>query len=268
MKNKLLLLLFIIAILPSCSTSQKQSLPYFSNIGEAADGTIPSGCDYSIKVIPDDELIITVNSLVPAATAHYNLTLDNPSLREDMVFSSTPKLQTYLVDKQGCINFPVLGKLKVMGKTTNEIKAMLEEQIGKDVENPYVRVQLANFKVNVLGEVKQPGAYQVTTERFSVLDALATAGDLTEYGNRANVLIIREEDGVKRYHRLNLNDAAMLSTPYFYLQQNDVVYVEPNKIRQDNSKYNQNNAFKLSVISTIVSACSVIASLIIALSVK
>ena len=183
-----------------------------------------------------------------------------------MLFRS--KLQTYLVDKQGYINFPVLGKLKVVGKSTDEIKAMLEEQIGKDVENPYVRVQLANFKVNVLGEVNRPGSLSVTTERFSVLDALANAGDLTEYGNRANVLVIREEGGVRQYHRMNLNDAAILSSPYFYLQQNDVVYVEPNKIRQDNSKYNQNNAYKLSVISTIVSACSVVASLIIALAIK
>lgn len=268
MKNKLILLLFVMAILTSCKTTNQQTLPYFQNIGEAADGVVPSGCDYGLKIVPDDELIITVNSLVPAATAHYNLTLDNPSLRGEMVFSSTPKLQTYLVDKQGYINFPVLGKLKVVGKSTDEIKAMLEEQIGKDVENPYVRVQLANFKVNVLGEVNRPGSFSVTTERFSVLDALANAGDLTEYGNRANVLVIREEGGVRQYHRINLNDAATLSSPYFYLQQNDVVYVEPNQIRQDNSKYNQNNAYKLSVISTIVSACSVVASLIIALSVK
>ncbi|MGN1245794.1 MAG: polysaccharide biosynthesis/export family protein [Muribaculaceae bacterium] len=268
MKNKLILFLVIVAALQSCKSTQEYTLPYFSNIGTAADGVMPSGGDYGIKVIPDDELIITVNSVVPAATAHYNLTLDNPSLRGEMVLSSTPKLQTYLVNKEGCIDFPVLGKLKVAGMTTDEIKKMLEEKIGKDVDDPYVRVQLANFKVNVLGEVNRPGAFNVTTERFSVLDALANAGDLTEYGNRANVLIIREENGVRQYHRINLNDAATLSSPYYYLQQNDVVYVEPNKIRQDNSKYNQNNAFKLSVISTIVSACSVVASLIIALAVK
>ena len=123
-----------------------------------------------------------------------------------------------------------------------------------------------NFNVNVLGEVRNPGRINVETQRFSVLDALAKAGDLTEYGLRDGVIVIREENGQKTYHRLNLNDAAVLSSPYFYLQQNDVVYVEPNKIRRENSKYNQNNAFKLSVISTIVSACSVVVSLIIALS--
>ena len=265
MKNKLLLLLCILALLPACKTTNHQSLPYFQNIGEAADGTLPSG-DYSIKIIPDDELIITVTSLVPEATAAYNLQLSNPAARANIKTSQTPQLQTYIVNKQGEISFPILGTLKVAGMTTEEVRNMLEKKIGEDVEKPYVRVQLVNFNVNVLGEVRNPGRINVETQRFSVLDALAKAGDLTEYGLREGVIVIREENGQKTYHRLNLNDAAVLSSPYFYLQQNDVVYVEPNKIRRENSKYNQNNAFKLSVISTIVSACSVVVSLIIALS--
>ena len=101
-----------------------------------------------------------------------------------------------------------------------------------------------------------------------MLDAIAAAGDLTPYGNRNDVLLIRENNGKREYHRLNLNDASLLSSPYFYLQQNDVVLVTPNDIRQDNAKYNQLNSYKLSVISTIVSSCSIIASLIIALTVK
>jgi polysaccharide export outer membrane protein len=101
-----------------------------------------------------------------------------------------------------------------------------------------------------------------------VLDALSAAGDLTVYGERENVLIIREENGKRTAHRLNLNSSEVFTSPYFYLQQNDYVYVSPNKIRKDNSKYNQNNAFKLSVVSTVVSGCSVIASLVIALAIK
>ena len=131
-----------------------------------------------------------------------------------------------------------------------------------------MRVQLVNFRINVLGEVKNPGAISVKKERYSLLDALADAGDLTEYGERSNVMLIREVDGKRIYHRLNLNNSEVLSSPYFYLQQNDVVYVEPNEIRRENAKYNQNNSYKISVVSTIVSACSVIASLIIALTVK
>lgn len=268
MKLKLLLIIFVLAILPACKTTkEEQRLPYFENIGDATDGTLPAG-DYSIKIIPDDELIITVTSLVPEATAAYNLPLSNPAARASVKMTQTPQQQTYIVNKQGEINFPILGKIKVAGKTTDEIQAMLEQAISKDVENPYVRVQLVNFKVNVLGEVKKPGTINVETQRFSVLDALASAGDLTEYGLRDKVVVIREENGQKTYHRLNLNDAAILSSPYFYMQQNDVVYVEPNKIKRENSKYNQNNAYKLSVISTVVSACSVVASLIIALAIK
>lgn len=268
MKFKLLLMICAVAMMSACSsTKDKMSLPYFENIGEANDGTLPSG-DFNIKIIPDDELVITVTSLVPEATAAYNLQLSNPSSRSEITLSQTPKLQTYIVNKEGEIDFPVLGKMKVAGMTADELKAKLEKEIGKDVDAPYVRVQLVNFKVNVLGEVRNPGSVEVTTQRFSVLDALAAAGDLTEYGFRDRVLVIREEGGVKKYHRINLNDAATLSSPYFYLQQNDVVYVSPNQIKQENSKYNQNNAYKLSVISTIVSACSVVASLIIALAVK
>lgn len=142
------------------------------------------------------------------------------------------------------------------------------KKVSETVEDPYVKVQLVNFKVNVLGEVARPGTIEVDTERYSLLDALAAAGDLTPYGERENILLIREENGQKHFHHLNLNDAATLSSPYFYLQQNDVIYVEPNKIRHDNSKYNQNNSYKLSVVSAVVSAVSVVASLCIALFIK
>ena len=142
------------------------------------------------------------------------------------------------------------------------------KRISETVDDPIVRVQLVDFRVNVLGEVKKPGAVLVNKERYSILDALADANDLTEYGERSNVLLIREIDGKRIYQRLNLNSSDILTSPYFYLQQNDVVYVEPNEIRRENAKYNQNNAYKISVVSTIVSACSVIASLIIALTVK
>jgi polysaccharide export outer membrane protein len=124
------------------------------------------------------------------------------------------------------------------------------------------------FYVNVIGEVKTPIRVKVETERFTLLDAISAAGDLTEYGERSNILVIREEDGKKTYNRLDLSSSSVFASPYFYLQQNDVVYVEPNQIRIDNSKYNQNNAYKLTVISTVVSAASVIASLVIALTVK
>ena len=152
--------------------------------------------------------------------------------------------------------------------TTQQLTADLVDRISAEVADPMVRVELVNFRVNILGEVARPGSFNVDRERYSVLDALADAGDLTPYGERSNVLLIREENGKRVCHSLDLNDSKLLESPYFYLKQNDAIVVQPNKIRQDNSKYNQNNAYKLSVISTVVSACSIIASLVIALAVK
>lgn len=263
LKNISVLMLLVMA-LASC-TSYKTSLPYFEDIRDSISGEFTQG-DYDIKIIPDDELLITVTSMVPEATAMYNLTLANPATREGVLNITQPQQQTYIVDANGDIQFPVLGKLHVVGLSTQELTKELESRISKDVENPIVRVQLVNFRINVLGEVKKPGAVSVNKERYSILDALADAGDLTEYGERSNVLLIREENGKRIYQRLNLNNSEVLASPYFYLQQNDVVYVEPNDIRRENAKYNQNNSYKISVVSTIVSACSVIASLIIALT--
>ena len=269
MKQKLiniLLQLLLVGVVSSCTT-YTTSLPYFEDIKDSISGEFTQG-DYGIKIIPDDELLITVTSMVPSATAMYNLTLSNPAMRDDVLATTQPQQQTYIVDANGDIQFPVLGKLHVGGLSTQELTKELERLISKDVQDPIVRVQLVNFRINVLGEVKKPGAISVKKERYSILDALADAGDLTEYGERSNVMLIREVDGKRIYQRLNLNKSEVLSSPYFYLQQNDVVYVEPNEIRRENAKYNQNNSYKISVVSTIVSACSVIASLIIALTVK
>lgn len=267
MKLKYILILLLSIGMWSCSTS-RSSLTYFEDIKTQTDGTLPAPSTYEIRIVPDDELLITVTSLIPEVTAEYNLPLSNPAKNGSLLEVTQPKQQTYLVDKAGDINFPRLGVIHVAGMTTSELQNLIAKKISVDVEDPIVKVALVNFRVNVLGEVRNPGTIEVNRERFSILDALGAAGDLTEYAERNNILLIREVDGKKEFHRLNLNDAELLSSPYYYLQQNDAIYVEPNKIRKDNSKYNQNNAFKLSMASAIISASSVIASLVIALTVK
>lgn len=257
---------FVAVAMASCN-STTTSLTYFEDLKGAETGTLAT-TDYGIKIMPEDELLITVTSLVPSATAQYNLPLANPVTQNAILHQTQPQQQTYIVNRSGEINFPILGTLKVEGLTTAELREELVRRISADVEDPVVRVQLVNFKVNVLGEVNAPGVKTSSRERFTLLDALAAAGDLTEYGMRENVMLIREEGDQRIYHRFNLNDSKTFESPYFYLQQNDVIIVEPNEIRKDNSKYNQNNAFKLSVTSTIVSAVSIIASLVIALTVK
>lgn len=252
----------------SCSTSHENNLAYFKNTPATVQGAMPQGSDYGIKLIADDEISITVSSMAPEATAMFNAPLANSAGRGETEVRNNARLTTYIVGRDGNITMPVIGQLNVLGKTTHEVEQMVKQRVAQVVKDPFVKVQLMGYYVNVMGEVKEPGRVKVTGERFTVLDALASCGDLTEYAERSAVMVIREENGQKNYYRINLADTSLFSSPCYYLQQNDVVYVEPNTIKIDNSKYNTNNAYKLSVISTIVSASSVIASLVIALTVK
>ncbi|MDE5810497.1 MAG: polysaccharide biosynthesis/export family protein [Muribaculaceae bacterium] len=259
---------FILAfaiLMSACSTS-RSSLTYFEDIDSRIAQFETDTAD--LVIAPHDELMISVTSFVPEATVQYNLPPTNLSTSENTQISTTYAISTYIVNTQGYIDIPSIGPLKVEGLTTSQLTDSLISIISRTVVDPNVRVQLVNFSVNVIGEVKNPGRFKVNNQRISILDAIAMAGDLTEYGKRDGILLIRESDGKRTVHKLNLNSADILDSPYFYLRQNDVVYIEPNKIRKDNSKYNQNNAYKLSVTSTVVSAVSVIASLVIALTVK
>lgn len=269
MKIKKFIIVAVLTLaLTGCKTATENTLSYFRTLGDSPSGVLPQSTGYEIKIVPDDELSIVVTSSVPQATAMFNQPQSNVAAKGDMTTQPAPRLQTYIVDKQGDIVMPVLGKINVLGKTTSEIEEMVRSRVSATVKDPLVRVELLGFYVNVMGEVENPHRIRVDSQRFTLLDALSAAGDLTEFGERGNVLVIREEGNQHTYHRLNLADSNIFSSPYFYLQQNDVVYVEPNQIRIDNSKYNQNNAYKLTVISTIVSAASVVASLVIALAVK
>lgn len=258
----------IVLVVLSCKTTKENNLTYFKNIENQINGVMPDGKDYGITIQPEDELIITVSSEVSEVTAKYNLPLSNTASKGVTEATGQPRLQTYVVDKQGDITLPVLGVLHVKGLTTEEIATIIRNKVAEEVKDPYVKVETLGFYVNVMGEVKAPQRMRVTSKRFSILDALAHAGDLTEWGRRDNVMVIREVDGQKSFQRMNLMDNNIFASPYFYLQQNDVVYVQTNDVKADNSTYNQNNGFKLSVVSTIVSAVSVIASLVIALTVK
>ncbi len=261
--GKLLMACVAVVALTGCKSS---NLAYFSDI-TATEGSLPI-IKSDIKIEPNDELLINVSSEVPEATSIYNLPYNNPATRAggDMIVNhTTTQKQTYIVDKKGDIMFPILGKIHVAGMTTAQLAEELTRRIAKDVEAPYVRVELMNFNINVMGEVLTPGRYNFETERVSVLDALAKAGDMTVFGKRHNVTVWREEDGVVTYHKLNLNDSKAYSSPYFYLKQNDVLYVEPSESRAGQADYNQNNSYKVSVISAIVSGVSVITSLVIAL---
>lgn len=258
--------LAITMLFSSCSTS-KSNLSYFRDITSETETVALSKLE-PIKISADDELFITVTSSEPKATAHFNLPSINPATQQDLQVYQNARQLTYFVDTNGYIDFPQLGKLHVAGMTTEQLQDDLRARISKWVEDPTVAVRLMNYRINVLGEVVKPGPHNVTTNRYSILDAITDAGDLTPYGVRESVLLIREENGVQKRVLLDLTSSDILTSEYYYLQPNDCIYVQPNHVREGNAKYDSNKSYNLSMVSTIVSASSVIASLIIALTVK
>lgn len=266
-KYFLIAALCAVVLLSACTP--KQNLTYFKDNRPTAQNTAVGSLDWQIRIEPQDELIITVTSEVAAAAAPYNMPLV-PVVKKESLTDPLPQgsLQTYVVNKEGNINFPVLGKLHVAGLTTSQLAEELTRRISADIEGPMVRVELLNFKVNVMGEVAKPGVYKAPSERFTILDAIASAEDLTMYGRRDRVTLIREVDGKITYNIVNLEDANLFNSPYYYLKQNDAIYVEPTESRTGMAEYNQSNGYKLQVISAIISGVSVIASLVIALTVK
>lgn len=217
---------------------------------------------------PDDELAINVTAEISAAAAIYNLPINQSTNRDALASSinTQGRTQTYRVNKQGDINFPVLGKLHVAGMTTTGLADMLIERISANVENPMVTVELVNFEVKVTGDVKEPQVIKPNKERFTVMDAIAAAGDINVPGRRDNVMVIRESNGETTYHRIDLTDSKTWDPNYYYLRQNDVVYVEPGPNRVDELTYNERRSFNVSLASIIVSAASVLTSLVIAIT--
>ena len=174
---------------------------------------------------------------------------------------SSQNLYTYLVAPDGNINFPVLGTVHVAGLTRQEIAAKLEDMISKYVDNPLVNVQLLNFKITMMGDVSKPGAYTIKNDRVSIIEAIGLAGDLQLTANRKNILVIRDNNGTKETCRLDITDPAIFASPYFYLKQNDIVYVEPIKIKQ-RSRTSSDRSFTLSLFTSVISAISIVTSMV------
>lgn len=175
-------------------------------------------------------------------------------------------MQTYLVSNDGTIDFPVLGTLQVGGLTKLECEKRIHDKILPYLnanENPVVTVRMSNYKISVLGEVNRPGMFTVGNEKINIFEALAQAGDLTIYGVRNNVKLIREDaNGRKEIYTLNLNDASIINSPYYYLQQNDIIYVEPNKVKAQNSGVGQTTSLWLTSTSILISLASLMYSIL------
>lgn len=255
MKIKRFLGLLAIPLFMVCCTSYK-SVPYMQNpeMVNNYEETIPL---YDARIMPKDLLSITVNTTDPMAAAPFNLTVQTPmnAAQSNLNTTTQPSLQQYLVNNAGEIDFPVVGTLKVGGLTKDQTESLIQDSLRMYLkEDPIVTVRMSNYKISVLGEVARPGSFTISNEKVNVLEALAMAGDMTIYGVRDDVRLVREDvNGKREIVRLDMNDANIVISPYYYLQQNDILYVIPNKTKAKNSDIGNSTTLWVSATSILVS---------------
>lgn len=242
-----------------CSCVSRKQLAYFhpitSESAEEINKHTSAQPEPTVKV--NDALIITVTALDPEAAIPYNLANAPYTAPNSEFVPTASSYQYYTVDAEGYINFPVLGKLHVAGKTQAQVINMIQNKLEAHIVNPLVTIRFLNANVTILGEVKNPGTYPLNNGRMTILEALGAAGDLTEYGRRDNILITRENDGKLEFTRIDLTTDEVFTSPYYYLQQNDVIVIEPNQAR---STSNQTISLWLSMVGTVSSAATVVVS--------
>ena len=263
MKKYSYLLVLLVALTTSCSAPKNVAYLWNSDDVDLSQ----SEYLYDAKIMPKDVLTITVNTVNPEASAPFNLIVRSTLTSTSSTIGTTGgSLQTYLVDNEGGIDFPVIGYIKVGGLTKRECEKLIHDKVKpylNAAENPVVTVRMSSYSISVLGEVNKPGSYQVSREKINILEALAQAGDLTIYGVRENVKLIREDaKGHKQIHTVNLNDANILTSPYYYLQQNDILYVEPNKVKAQNASIGQSTTLWISATSILVSVAALVVNIV------
>lgn len=200
-----------------------------------------SSNNYEPLIQKDDILYINISTDEPSASSPFNLDSSTGG-------SSSGQNQSYLVDTFGNIDFPIIGKVSVAGYSLNDAKSILKEKLSTYLKNPVINLRIMNFKVTVLGEVAKPGEVRVQSQRITLLDALAESGDITIYGRRNNLLLIRDFQGTKSFNRIDLTKADFVNSPFYYLDQNDIIYVEPMKSKIDSTAFGSNLSSILSIL--------------------
>jgi polysaccharide export outer membrane protein len=243
--KKIVLLVFSLILLLSCASKKK--VVYLQDIDQTK--SYDSSTLYEPKLQPDDLLSIIVSAENPELSVPFNL----PQIQGNYEINNNQNgIKTYLVDNFGFIEFPVIGKLKLGGLTRTQATAKLVTAVGEYIKNPIINLRILNFKVSILGEVLKPSSFTLSSERITLLEAISMAGDLTIYGKRNNILIIREAEGKKTYNRVDITKSDFLNSPFYYLAQNDIVVVEPNKTRVNASVVGPNVTATISAISVLV----------------
>ena len=242
-----------IVVMSGCGSSK--GVAYFTNIDSTS--LAASRGLYDAKIMPKDELTISVHTTDPAAASPFNIETSS---------GASGASKGYLVDNDGFISFPLIGRVHVAGLTKTECEAMIKNKIKPYLaatENPVVMVRMSSYRITVIGEVANPGVIPVSTEKISVVEALAQSGDLTIFGKRNNIMLIREDaNGQKHETRLNLNDANLINSPYYYLQQNDILYVEPNSAKAKSANIGQSTTMWFSFVGIVTSVASMLVTVL------
>lgn len=246
----------LLMVLTFASCSSTKYVPYFQDINQKSAAINDVSSFNEPRIQADDILSIAIFTTDPNSSLLINQLAGQASIISAL--NQTPPQATngILVDKDGNVDLPVLGKIKVEQLTTYQAKELILQKASVIYQKPSVQVRFSNFKITVLGEVSKPATYVIPNEKVSVLDALGLAGDLTIFGRRENVLLVRENGGKKEYARLDLNSSTLFSSPYFYLKQNDVLYVEPNKGKA--ASLNQARTQTIAIIGSALSVLVVI----------
>lgn len=250
-----ILIISILAIIATTSCVSRKSIVYFQD--ETLEEGQLSSEPAQLKYKPDDILTINVSALDPDTVKPFNLPLISNNTGDLIGAQGALQQQSYLVDYNGNIEFPVLGTIKVKGLTRTELTTLLVNRIKTMAKDPIVNVRLANFTITVIGEVTSPGTFTMQDERVTLIEALGYANDLTIYGQRKNVKLIREVDGKKKSANIDLTSINTVNSDLYYLQQNDIIYVEPNNAKVRSSSYNQNNGVLLSAIGTLTTILAI-----------
>ena len=264
LNNRNLWLLLLPFLLTACQSYKK--VPYFQNV-EVVNEAEQQEKLYDAKIMPKDLLTIVVSCTNPELAIPFNLTVASNAgiaVSTSSYVTTQPVLQPYLVDNEGNINFPVLGELKLGGLTKREAEQLIIDKLKPYMkETPIVTVRMVNYKISVIGEVTRPGTFTISNEKVNLLEALAMAGDMTVYGLRDNVKLIREDaNGKQQIVTLDLNKAETILSPYYWLQQNDIVYVTPNKAKARNSDVGNSTSLWFSATSILVSIVSLLVNIL------
>lgn len=259
--KKILSLLFIAAILAGCASKQK--VTYFQDIHDGDTKTVTTLVK-KIKMMPGDKISIVVNSKTPELVTRYNLVTPSTSFG-GVSGGGGNNVSAYTIDSNGFIDFPEVGKIFVEGKTREEIATLIRETLinGGHVLDPTVTVEYVNQELSVLGEINRPGKISIDRDYITILDAIAMAGDLRIEGKRADVTVLRQEGDTQKVYEIDLTSSdAIYSSPAYYLQQNDIVYVKPNKKRIGQADINSNTVRSTSFWMSLASFVMVLVTFI------